>query len=81
MVEASRAAGHGGAFRSSAVEIECSESTVCGELSVYAVLNGMPAAPSGEIRLPWKHIVHVMKTAGCTIGDQLVQALVPLKNS
>ena len=75
MVEASRAAGHGGAFRSSAVEIECSESTVCGELSVYAVLNGMPAAPSGEIRLPWKHIVHVMKTAGCTIGDQLVQAL------
>ena len=45
MVEASRAAGHGGAFRSSAVEIECADSGVCGELSVYAVLHGMPAAP------------------------------------
>ena len=81
MVSASRAAGHGGAFRSSAVEIECADSDVCGELSVYAVLNGMPAAPSGEIRMPWKHVVHVMKTAGCKIGDQVVQALVPLKKS
>ena len=81
LVGASTAAGHGGAFRSSAVEIECADSDVCGELSVYAVLNGMPAAPSGAIRMPWKHIVHVMKNAGCKIGDQLVQALVPLKKS
>ena len=81
LVGASTAAGHGGAFRSSAVEIECADSDVCGELSTYAVLNGMPADPSGKIRMPWKHIVHVMKTAGCKIGDQLVRALVPLKNS
>ena len=49
MVDASRAAGHGGSFRSSAVEIECADSDVCGELSVYAVLNGMrhPAAMYG----------------------------------
>ena len=82
MVDASRAAGHGGSFRSSAVEIECADSDVCGEfkLSVYAVLNGMPPAPSGDVRLPWKPIVHVMKTAGCKIGDQ-VRALVPFKNS
>ena len=81
MLEASRAAGHGGAFRSSAVEIECADSSVCGQLSIYAVLHGMPAAASGAMRMPWKHIVHVMKSAGCKIGDQLVRALVPLKNS
>ena len=91
MVDASRAAGHGGSFRSSAVEIECADSDVCGEfkLSVYAVLNGMPPAPSGDVRLPWKPIANyninstgigVMKTAGCKIGDQ-VRALVPFKNS
>ena len=39
-------------FRSSAVEIECADSDVCGELSVWAVRNEMPAAPSGEIRIP-----------------------------
>jgi len=81
MVDASTAAGHGGAFRSSAVEIECADSSVCGQLSIYAVLHGMPAAPSGEIRMPWRHIVYVMKNAGCKIGDQLVRALVPLKIS
>ena len=79
MVEPSRAAGHGGRFLSSATEIECVNSDVCGELSVWAVLHGMPAKPSGEIRMAWTHIVHVMKAAGCKIGDRVVRALVRLE--
>ena len=73
IVEASRAAGHGGRFQSSATEIGCVDSNVCGELSVWAELHDMPTRPNGEIRMAWQYTIHVMKSAGCKIGDRVVR--------
>ena len=75
----SELAGQGGRYRTNNVEIECEASTVCGNLSAYFVLHGLPARPDGSITPPWTQIVTVMRNSGCSIGDQLVRTLVPVK--
>ena len=75
---ASRLAGQDGDYRSNDVELECTESQVCGHLCCYFAKHGLPARVDGSINPPWQQVVRTMRDSGCDIGDRLVTNLVKL---
>ena len=76
---ASELAGQGGTYRTSDIEIECTLSTVCGELSAWFIKHRvLPARPDGSIVPVWQPIVRTMRDSGCKMGDRLIRTLVPM---
>ena len=76
---ASELAGQGGTYRTSDIEIECTLSTVCGELSAWFIKHRvLPARPGGSIVPAWQPIVRAMRGSGCKMGGRLIRTLVPM---
>jgi len=77
--DASRKAGHNSQFLENRLNLQCSDSDVCGEYCCFAILSQeLPENPSnGCLRPQWKKVVD--KSQGCDVSDARVKRIVGMR--
>ena len=75
---ASRLAGHDGKFDQNKLELQCVESTVCGQWCILCIrLNTLPMNEQGKIRAQWKPFVH-WKNGACHMNEKALRKIIKL---